>query len=266
MQTQTVEMDKIVARSAEAGTLTPDLALAPDLPARIGGRLKLVYGSGATAARIEALDGEGQVSSRLAIAALEAAIPCFTPGTAIATATGPRLAEDLRPGDRVVTRDHGPGAIVWIGRHDFDWRMLGLNPLLRPVMIRAGALGHGLPMRDLLVSPNHRMLVGRHREAAADDAEALMPARALIGRPGIARDDRPRVSYLQILCERHEAILAEGSWSESFQASRASLAGLGPVARATLQAAAPGLATADSQGYAAVRPTVSAGAVVSLPC
>lgn len=245
------------------GDLGLDAALAPDLPARIGGRLKLIYDDGG---RIEVLDGEGEVSGRLAIAALEAMIPCFTPGTAIATASGPRAVEDLHPGDRVATRDHGLCPVAWIGRRDFDWRMLGLNPLLRPVMIRAGALGQGLPMRDLLVSPNHRILVRPHRGAGAGAAEALLPARALIGRPGIARDDRLRVGYLRILFERHEVILAEGSWSESFQADRASLAGLGPAARAALDAAVPGLAATDSPGHAAVRPTVTAEAVAALHC
>lgn len=266
MQTQSANRDGTVAGAVVADPLAPDLALAPDLPARIGGRLKLVYGAGATAARIETLDDEGLVSGRLAIAAFKATIPCFTPGTAIATASGPRLAEDLRPGDRVATRDHGLCAIAWIGRQDFDWRMLGLNPLLRPVKILAGALGQGLPMRDLLVSPNHRMLVRRRRDATTDEGEALLPAGELIGRPGIARDDRLRVGYLQILFERHEVILAEGTWSESFQPDRASVAGLAAAARGTLDAAVPGLASDDSPGYGAVRPTVSAEAVAVLHC
>ncbi|HCE71257.1 MAG TPA: type I secretion protein, partial [Ruegeria sp.] len=34
-------------------------------------------------------------------------IICFTPGTLIATAHGPRAIETLRPGDLIVTRDHG---------------------------------------------------------------------------------------------------------------------------------------------------------------
>lgn len=263
MRTPIPTSDTIDTAGGAGGGLALEAALAADLPGRIGGRLKLIYADGG---RIETLDDADRVNGRLAISALAAALPCFTGTAAIATATGPRLADELRPGDRIATRDHGFCEIAWIGRHDYDWRMLGLNPFLRPVMIRAGALGQGLPMRDLLVSPNHRMLVARHREAPADDAEALVPACDLIGRPGIERSDRPAVAYLQILLARHEVILAEGAWSESYQPAPASLAALSPAERRALERAVPAIAGAVSPGFAPVRPTISADKVAALAC
>ena len=42
-------------------------------------------------------------------------IPCFTAGTLIDTPSGPRAVEELRPGDLVTTRDHGPAPLLWAG-------------------------------------------------------------------------------------------------------------------------------------------------------
>ena len=78
------------------------------------------------------------------------AVPCFGPGTKVATPGGYRPIEGLRPGDRVLTPDSGPVEIVWAGRHDAV-----LEPgsdRNRPILVRAGALAPGRPHRDLIVS------------------------------------------------------------------------------------------------------------------
>ena len=96
---------------------------------------------------------------------IEASIPCFTPGTLIATPRGETPVEELEAGDRVITRDNGIQEIRWIGAETLDCEGAAPDPHLRPVLIRAGALGNGLPERDMLVSPNHRMLVANDRTA-----------------------------------------------------------------------------------------------------
>mgnify|MGYP003561850666 FL=1 len=40
---------------------------------------------------------------------------CFANGTRIATPRGERPVEDIRPGDRVMTRDNGPQPVRWAG-------------------------------------------------------------------------------------------------------------------------------------------------------
>ena len=42
-------------------------------------------------------------------------IPCFAPGTLIATPKGEVPVENLRAGDRVITRDNGIQEIRWTG-------------------------------------------------------------------------------------------------------------------------------------------------------
>ena len=106
-------------------------------------------------------------------------VPCFTSGTQIETPNGPRAVETLSVGDEVLTLDHGPQHIRWIGTRHLSRDDLIAKHKLLPVRIKAGALGNGLPHRDLLVSPQHRMLV---RSAIAvrmfDAKEVLVPARS----------------------------------------------------------------------------------------
>ncbi|HEU0221792.1 MAG TPA: Hint domain-containing protein, partial [Paracoccaceae bacterium] len=79
---------------------------------------------------------------------------CFTPGTLILTPAGERPVEALRPGDRVATR-RGAKTVRWVGA-----RAVRGTGRMAPIWIRAGAFGN---RRDLLVSPQHRMVVSHWR-------------------------------------------------------------------------------------------------------
>ncbi|MEQ8365157.1 MAG: Hint domain-containing protein [Roseicyclus sp.] len=165
-------------------------------------------------------------------------VPCFTSGTRIATPSGWRIVEDLKVGDIVMTQDHGFQAIRWIGA---TTRVV--QGALRPVRIAQGALGFGLPQRDLLVSQQHRMLI-RSRIAArmTGKSEILIPAKKLLGLPGITiAEDVEQVTYLHLLFDRHEIIFAEGAPTESLLPGPQALAGLGPAAEAELRALFPEL-------------------------
>ncbi|MDD8024737.1 MAG: Hint domain-containing protein [Paracoccaceae bacterium] len=182
-----------------------------------------------------------------------AAIPCFTPDSLLATDRGLCAVQDLTPGMRVVTRDNGLQRVLWVGQRRFGWRALGLNPLLRPVRIAAGALGGGLPERDMLISPNHRFLTRLPNDGAL--GEGLSMARNLIGLDGVTSHACAEVDYVQILFERHELILADGCWSESFQPTHLTLPALAPEARAALLQTLPDPGAAgDAPLYAPVRP------------
>ena len=157
--------------------------------------------------------------------------PCFTLGTLILTDTGERPVEDLAPGDRVWTRDHGFQPIRWTGRRRLDPTTLAATPKLRPIRIRAGALGDGMPRDDLIVSPQHRVLV---RSAIAQrmfgTAELLVPAKQLLELPGIAlAEDLAEVTYLHLMFEHHEILLSNGAETESLYPGPQALLSLGPV-------------------------------------
>lgn len=161
--------------------------------------------------------------------------PCFTPGTMIATPKGERAVEELRVGDKVITRDNGIQEIRWTGRRDLSRAELARRPALKPVLIRAGSLGAGLPERDLLVSPNHRILIANARTSLYfDEHEVLVAAKHLIDGQGIVANDPDGVSYVHFMCDRHEVILANSAWSESFQPGDQALHGLGQEQQAEI--------------------------------
>ena len=229
--------------------------------------VRLLYrDSDAALERVEPLDAENRTAGATDVGGILAQVPCFTPGCLIATGRGECPVEDLRPGDRVVTRDNGLQRVLWTGGSDFGWRDLGLLPMLRPVLIREGALGDGLPERDLLLSPNHRLLVRSRGDGPTASAEALVAVRDLVGRPGVEVVAPAAVRYLQVLFARHEAILADGVWTESFQAVAAALEAMPAAARSAVGAVLPDLGDADGAGPAPVRPEISGADIDRLHC
>ncbi|CAH0193480.1 Hint domain-containing protein [Roseomonas sp. CECT 9278] len=132
---------------------------------------------------------------------------CFMPGTLIATPQGDRAIEELAIGDEILTADGRTVSVRWIGRQTIAARFANPERAL-PIRIRAGALGDGLPVRDLLVSPAHAILVDG----------VLAQAGALVNGTTIRReDDVPEVfTYYNIELAEHDLILAEGAAAETF--------------------------------------------------
>lgn len=145
-------------------------------------------------------------------------LACFASGTLIATQEGLRRVEDIAVGDLVLTADRGPQAVRWAGAARLGPADLLLRPELRPVRVRAGALGAGLPKRDLVLSPQHRLLLSGWRvEMLLGEAEVLAPVKHLIGRPGVEPvQDCRAVGYHHLMFDRHEIVFAEGMPAESF--------------------------------------------------
>ncbi len=203
------------------------------LPQGLGYRFSFAEGQGA---RVESLDISGRVAGTSSLSALVAAIPCFTADCLILSGKGPIPAGQLCPGDLVVTRDNGLQPVRWIGTRQFDWRMLGLNPLLRPIRIAAGALGDGLPDQDLTLSPNHRLALCGPNASVPPSCENLVPARDLLGQSGVSAPPCHQVTYLQLLCDRHELLSVSGLWCESFRPTAAARAAFERAQRTSLDA------------------------------
>ena len=144
-------------------------------------------------------------------------VVCFAEGALIETPLGERPVEDLRVGDLVETLDHGAQSVRWISKRRLNREALMVHPNLRPIRIRAGALGAHTPGRDLVVSPQHRVLV---RSGIAkrmfDKDEVLIAAKHLLALDGVEiAEDASSVTYYHFLCDQHEIVRANGAWSES---------------------------------------------------
>lgn len=189
---------------------------------------------------------------------IENIVPCFTPGTQIATPTGLVAVENLRAGDMVQTRDNGIQRLVWAGKRRLSAHELRLRTHLMPVRIAAGALGNGLPVRDMLVSPNHRVLITGARTALYfGEREVLVAAKHLVGSPGVQSVDAAGATYVHFMCERHEVVLSDGAWTESFQPGQMSLEGMDSAQRNEIYELFPNLRTPEGrEAYTSARQTL----------
>jgi CshA-type fibril repeat protein len=195
---------------------------------------------------VEFFNAAGESTGTMRFVNIEDVVPCFTPGTLIATPKGEVPVEELREGDRIITRDNGIQAIRWIGHKTMDWKLLNRHQHLKPVLIKAGSLGNNLPERDMLVSPNHRMLVANDRTALYfDEREVLASAKHLVDNKGVQTVDVRDVTYIHFLFDHHEVVLSDGTWSESFQPGDYSLKGIGNAQRQELFELFPELETRE---------------------
>ncbi|MEJ2029824.1 MAG: Hint domain-containing protein [Maritimibacter sp.] len=143
--------------------------------------------------------------SRLAASALAA----FTRGTRITLANGEqRPIEDIRPGDKVLTRDSGPQIVRWVGE-----QTLRATGAYAPITIAPGTLNN---TDKLVVSPNHRLFIYQRVDAMrAGRKELLIKANLLVNGSTVTQDPGGFVDYFQILFDKHEIIYAEGIAAES---------------------------------------------------
>ncbi len=183
-------------------------------------------------------------------------VVCFAQGMQILTNRGQVAVENLNVGDLVVTRDNGCQKVRWIGRKELSRSDLEVHPHIAPIRISAGALGPNNPEVDLVVSPQHRVLVmDIQAELLFGSSELLAPAKGLLARDGVAEvEDAESVCYYHILFDQHEVVNAQGAWTESFHPGSFGLGALDEKPRAELLTIFPELnVSAGSYGPAARR-------------
>jgi hypothetical protein len=163
---------------------------------------------------------------------------CFCAGTRILTPAGYRRVETLAAGD-LVLNDRGAGCrLIWTGQSRYAGATLAARPELRPVRIARGALGHGRPVRDLLVSPQHRIVLdGPEVALLTGEDRVLVAATYLVGSLADVALPAAGVGYVHLLCAEHEILQSDGICCESFQPARRTLEQMSGASRARLEAA-----------------------------
>jgi|GEM_PF-1199124 len=137
----------------------------------------------------------------------DAFVVCFLAGTRIATPAGEVAVETLSIGDRVLTADGRAAPVRWVGVQTVATRFA--DPLRAfPIRITAGALSKYMPVRDLLVSPDHALMLDG----------VLVQAGALVNGTTIVRESAmpERFTYFHVELDDHALILAEGAPAETF--------------------------------------------------
>ncbi|WP_245540908.1 Hint domain-containing protein [Octadecabacter antarcticus] len=156
---------------------------------------------------------------------------CFVQGMLIATANGEVPVEGLRVGDLIQTIDRGYQPIRWVGSSYLSARELNENENLRPIRISRAAVSPGNGTGELIVSPQHRLLIAsKVAERMFGNTEVLVAAKQLLAIDGVdIADDFGDVTYYHMLFDQHEIVFAEGIPSESLY--------LGSEAKKSLSAA-----------------------------
>ncbi|MFM9859831.1 Hint domain-containing protein [Pseudoxanthobacter sp. M-2] len=134
--------------------------------------------------------------------------PCFLPGTTIAVPGGECRVEDLRAGSLVTTVEGRPQVIRWIGRKSQSSALL--PEAVRPIRLSAGALGDGLPVRDLRVTADHALLI----DGLLVQAGALVNGRTIVRMTAEELGDTFTVHHIEL--DDHALVLAEGVPAETF--------------------------------------------------
>lgn len=184
---------------------------------------------------------------------------CLTAGTLIETIHGPVPVEELEIDDMIVTFDHGPQPIRMIHQRRIAGDELRMNRKLWPVCIQKGALGFGLPMRNLHVSPQHRMLYQHIRVPLMFGEDAVfVRAKSLAAsfEEVYVDSSAHEVTYFHLVFDKHEVIFAEGAPTESFHPGPEGIAALDAEAREELFTVFPHLRfhnASHTAGYRTLR-------------
>ena len=180
-------------------------------------------------------------------------VACFAEGTRIATPDGEVPVEALRPGDDVRAWQHGIWGVQrvrWVGHSRVELARHPRPEQVAPVRIRAHAVAPDMPRRDVLLSPDHAVLLdGR-----------LVQAQALQNGATVMQIFPPHIVYWHVELDCHTALLAEGLPAESYldTGNRALFAG-----DAGVRALFPDLASAAAWNTRACAPLHLTGPVVT---
>jgi hypothetical protein len=143
-------------------------------------------------------------------------VVCYSKGTLILTKKGLVPIENIKEGDKVVTKgkiynnkkfvendDTQIEDVMWISK----FKLKSLNSKSQPICIKKDALGKNAPFQDLYVSPGHRILL---------NGEMLL-AKEMVNGDTIYQDKKcDSIEYYHLECDQHCAIIANGVLAESY--------------------------------------------------
>ncbi|WP_208349723.1 Hint domain-containing protein [Pseudaestuariivita rosea] len=179
----------------------------------------------------------------------------------IRTPCGPRRISCIRPGDLIITRDNGlqPVRMVW-SYHLHD--VLQPSKPRSPVCLKTRAVGPMMPMKPLILAPDHKVLVPSYLVASADDADqaCFLAASGLAGSNALAYYDANGQAgeFFNLVFDHHEIIFANGLPVESFRPTVEALSCVDETARAEITARFPALKLQKTPFPAAYRTIGSA--------
>lgn len=129
--------------------------------------------------------------------------------TRLMTGLGPFPAQALRERDMLRTGSGAFAKICKVDRLRLNEDYLHHHPEASPVLIKAGALGQGLPYGDVIVAPGQRVCTGH-----SPSPSSMVPAQNLLSRPGVMRKPDTMVTYTRLDTGAPAVVQVEGIWAE----------------------------------------------------
>ena len=164
-------------------------------------------------------------------------------GANLRTPCGLRGIEMVRPGDLVVTRNGlRPVRMVWT--RCVTREQMQMSADLAPIRLKPRAIGPMMPQRDLLLAPDHHLLVPGHRMAGMPDGiPVLTEARRLAGTCDSVHVDMSMdsVTFYHLVFDRQQILAANGLPVASFLPDAVALRDLGGPMRDALEDRFPAL-------------------------
>jgi Hint domain len=139
---------------------------------------------------------------------------CYLEGTNIKTINGECKVEALAIGDMLITVEGHVRPVKWVGRMSYKKTNRAWQRSVLPIQISTGALGNGLPLRDLYVSQKHKLFMNNMLVSAEDLLNGETIKITTCG-------NAPKLTYFHVALETHDAILAEGQPAETLRTDAA---------------------------------------------
>lgn len=164
---------------------------------------------------------------------------CCAPGSIVLTSDGMKPVENLSVGDCVVTPSGEQHPILWTWNEDQP--LDDLRRHQKPVLISKDALGPGRPVRDMIVSGQHRIVVGGFGQLThMFDAPVMVSAKSLGALKSVRfMHGRRSIRWHHFLCDTLSVAMVDGLASESLLPGPVLLHGLSAEAHAEIEAALP---------------------------
>ncbi|MFK7940982.1 MAG: Hint domain-containing protein [Roseovarius sp.] len=146
----------------------------------------------------------------------EAAFSAFAHGALVTTTMGPVAVEDLEPGMKLITRDHGSQRLLWVGKMKIVPKFAESTAHdARMTRIMSDSFGFTRPERDLTAGPGARML--KAGAVMSDQDPVLVPVNQLSDGMSVIDIVPPSPVDVYHLClPRHATIMVNGLDMESF--------------------------------------------------
>lgn len=148
-----------------------------------------------------------------AVPAFEAAFSALAHGSLVTTTHGPVAVEDLEPGMKLITRDHGAQRLLWLGAMKIVPKFAESTAHdARMTRIMADSFGFTRPERDLMVGPGARLL-----KANAEQGAVMVPVNALSDGMSVIDIIPPSpVDVYHLGLTHHAAVMVDGLDLETF--------------------------------------------------